>query len=205
MNPLVEARNVHRTFKAKPGSDHIAGLNTILAIIGFCQAEEPQKILELGGGIGTISHTLLQYSTATIDSYESNPWCLEQLRANVGYSDRLNLVTSYRQLPPHREYDLVVVDGGTGQGGDADDGTMKTVQLFLRSLDRVGTVIVEGDRTAQRGQIRRALKDEYLFRPERSPSTGEEKGFTIYRLKPAASKIRWLNWMLWEVIERSRG
>ena len=205
MNSLDEAQKIYALFKTKEGSNHIAGVNAIQAIIDLCTTNRLQRVLELGSGIGTITHTLLQYSVASIDSYESNEWCRTQLAANIGNSDRLTVIPTYRLLPPQREYDLVIVDGGGGPGGDHDDAAMNTVEIFLKSLDRVGKVLVEGDRVRQRSLIRRALKDQqYLFRPVRTPSKGSEKGYTLYLVRPTRSKVRWLNWLLWEFVERSR-
>lgn len=202
MNSLEEARKIHALFKSKEGSQHIGGIDAIKNIIDICTADKPKRILEMGSGIGTITWTLLKFSEGRIDGYESNPWCLDQLRKNLGQPDRLNIVESYRILPPHLEYDLVIVDGGTGGGGDVDDGKMRTVYLFLKYLDRVGKILVEGSRTGQRTFIRRALKDKYIFRPVRYRPAGEEKGSTVYLLHPTRSKLRWVNWLFWEFFER---
>jgi hypothetical protein len=159
----------------------------------------------LGSGIGTITYTLLEYSEASVDSYESNEWCRAQLTSNIGHSPRVTVIPTYRLLPPRREYDLVIVDGGTGRDRDFEDATINTVEIFLKSLDRVGTILVEGDRVTQRVLIRRALKDQhYLFRPSRTRSKGLEKGCTVYFVRPMWSNVRWLNWLMWELLERSR-
>ena len=56
-----------------------------------------------------------------------------------------------------------------------------------------------------RQTLRRALKDQhYLFRPSRTRSKGLEKGCTLYFVRPMWSNVRWLNWLMWELLERSR-
>ncbi|MDP3741144.1 MAG: hypothetical protein Q8R08_02335 [bacterium] len=202
MNSLEEAQKIYKLFKNKEGSAHIAGVGAIKNIIDICVVDKPRTVLEMGSGIGTITHALLKFSDALIDGYESNQWCLGQIEQNIGNENRLHIVKSYRMLPPKTEYDLVIVDGGTGGGGDIDDGKMRTVYLFLKYLDRIGKVLVEGSRAGQRTFIRRALKDKYSFRPIRYRPGGGELGSTLYLLRPTRSRFRWLNWLFWEFIER---
>ena len=60
-------------------------------------------------------------------------WCRTQLAANIGNSDRPPaVIPTYRLLPPQREYDLVIVDGGGGRGvmRRCSDDMVKFSQIF---------------------------------------------------------------------------
>ena len=107
-----EAINIYRAFKQKEGSEQIAGPITIQVILNICQ-NNPKRILEMGGGIGTISYTLLKNSDAFVDIYEVDDFCLNKLKENLsGLEGRYQIIENYRILPPQREYDLIIVDGG---------------------------------------------------------------------------------------------
>ena len=178
--------NIYNYFKSKLGSEHIAKPPTIEAIINICAEESPKTVLELGAGIGTLTYTILFNSTAHIDTYEGTPFCIDQLKKNLKGLE-YNLITDYRQLPPHKDYDLIIVDGGAGS--DLDTGYMRAIFLFLQSLDSVKIIYVEGRRMGQRAFIRRGLVDRYTYKTE-IVEGDNDKGGIIFRCKRTKSKLK---------------
>src|SRR3989339_1817628 len=108
-----DSDEIYDKFKSQSGSQNIASPVTISVLSKMCAIERPKRILEMGGGIGTISYTLLKNSDAFIDIYEDNDFCRNKLKENLSqFSGRFQIIDTYRILPPVREYDLVIIDGG---------------------------------------------------------------------------------------------
>ena len=157
-----EAREAYKKYSVQIGSGHIARLVSIQALINICKNEKPRSILEMGGGIGTFTNILVNYSNAFIDVYEDNAFCADRLRENLkGSKHRYNLISSYRILPPNKEYDLIIIDGGSGAEGDG--GYMDAVFDFVMNIDRIKTIYIEGRRTLQRKAAKRALRKKGYF------------------------------------------
>ncbi|HEY4523185.1 MAG TPA: hypothetical protein VJK73_02310 [Candidatus Paceibacterota bacterium] len=143
-----------RSFREKPGSDHMATPVSLQFLKEYCAATKPASILELGAGIGTMTTFLEEYG---VDAYEDIPFCLGELAKNA---PRANVIKSYETLPPKRDYDLVIIDGGDG----GKNGGYKQATSVLLSYVSPRAVYVEGVRTPQRIEVlwslcgRRAIK-----------------------------------------------
>src|SRR3989338_2078319 len=112
----MKAEEIYALFSAKSGSNEIAGITTMRAVVDFCKKNNPRTILELGGGIGTISYAVLSNCDATVDIYEHNDFCIAALNENLkDYKERFSIIPDYLMLPPKREYDLIIIDGGKGK------------------------------------------------------------------------------------------
>jgi len=158
-----KAEDIYDLFKfklAKGQGSKSAKPTTIQAIIDLCEELQPKNVLEIGGGTGTITYTVVKNSKAWVDVYEHLPFCREQMKSNIG-KGRYNIYESY-QLLPRRDYDLVIVDGGVAN--DHHDGYEAIAELFIRYLRSVKVVYVEGRRDLQRKQVRRALRDKGMYK-----------------------------------------
>jgi hypothetical protein len=109
------ASDIFREFKAKPESQHIATEFALIELSRFIARIKPQRILEIGAGIGTITKLLLthpdrpEHLTAT----EGHAVCLSELSKNLKGVDLAGytLVNLAAQLDMNQHYDLVIFDG----------------------------------------------------------------------------------------------
>ena len=156
---------IHALFSKQIGAYAIATPININAIIAFCVSKKPKRVLELGGGIGTLTYCVLNYTEAIVEVYEENGFCREKLRQNLNrWSERVVLKESYGEDPNFADYDLVMIDG-------PDSVTIKerdrlTYQV-LGSLRNIGSFFIEGSRYSQRQLAQRKMADISLYFLER--------------------------------------
>lgn len=196
---------IYKDFKEQTGSQNIAKPTTIEVLLEVCHEENPKRILEMGGGIGTISYLLLKNSGAVVDIYEDNDFCLRKLDEKLSeFNGRYNIITDYKTLPPVKDYDLVVVDGGSGRKNDG--GYKMAVSNILSHLNSVKTVYIEGQRHVQRTLILKSLAKKYLYtliRYDRVFFEGKQlTGGVRIKCKPNKSKfLRFINLIFWSFVE----
>lgn len=201
---LPEAASVYRHFKSLPGSDHIAKPVNLSAIIEICKKEKPTRVLELGGGIGAISYAVLAHSDAFIDIYENNDFCIGALQKNLKeFEGRFSIIPDYKTLPPARRYDFFVVDGGTS--GTKDDEYKMMVHNFIRHLESLKFVYIEGRRGLQRDLVRDALRDQYIYRLIKYADAifdgkSMSGGLKIVCYPVSSAIIRQINFLFWNTI-----
>ena len=201
--PSQEAIDIYNYFKTLPGSEHIGKPVSIDALIQICGEIKPQRVLEMGGGIGALSCTLLKYSNAFLDIYEDNEFCIGELRKNLAeYKERFQIISAYNVLPPSKNYDLVVIDGGTGTEGDG--GYSLAARLFLLYIDSVKVVYLEGYRGMQRRLARLALREKYVCRytPYKEIYVEGKKwhgGLKIVCRLVRSGFVRWTDFCFWEL------
>lgn len=160
-NHLKEIQE-HFAAQSGDGVSHIATAITIAALLHIANRVQPQRILELGGGGGTLTYTLLKHTNAHVDVYEDLEFCRENLRRNCApFEGRYTLINSYDILPPHVEYDMVIIDGPSPKRKGDWDERREIVDRFLGSLKAVRVVYIEGDRFPQRFQALRTLGRKY--------------------------------------------
>ena len=197
---------IYGRFKEQLGSEHIATPITIEILLDICRNQKPVSILELGGGLGTISYLLLSNSNAQLDIYEDNDFCRRKLKENLAtFAGRYQIIESYRTLPPNNSYDLVVVDGGSGKPGDG--GYKNAVSCIMACLDSVKTIFVEGYRYHQCYLIRKAVAVNHLFKLSLylpSQFKGQViKGGSKIECKLSHKKLfKFINHIYWELIAR---
>lgn len=205
---LGESIAIYNRFKALPGSEHVGKPVSIDALINICRDTNPKRILEMGGGIGALSYTLLSNSNAFLDIYEDNEFCRGELKKNLKeFEGRYQVIDTYRLLPPAKEYGVVVIDGGNGLEGDG--GYPLAARLFLEYMDSVAAVYIEGYRGLQRDLVRRALQQKYVcaFRVHKQIYVQGKKwvGGLEVRCKRSDSAIaRWTDAMFWETLVVAR-
>jgi len=204
-----EALGIYDKFKVQVGSDSIAKPVSIQVMFDFCRQNNPSRILEMGGGIGTLSYALLKHSQAAVDIYEPDDFCLQKLKENLAtFEGRYRLIEDYRILPPQREYDLVVVDGGNPskeRPRGEKYGYFEAVWFFLLYLKSVKHVYVEGHRHLQRLLARKALRVNYLYKSISYDDIiigGEQlNGGLMIVCRPSSSRLlKFLNFLFWEIV-----
>jgi len=187
---MQEAQSIYEQFHDdSSGRDAIAGSVTIDLIKNICLTHRPARVLELGGGRGTLSYTALKHSDAVIDIYENLPQFQEEIRKHLaGMEDRFEILPSYYLLPPKRSYDLVIIDGGKNE---QEGSFRKAIAAYLTSLDFVTTIVIEGRRNSQRYWVVEALWPRYLYRAEKFyDKQNPKKGALRIDCVPSSSFIK---------------
>lgn len=187
----MSPQEIYEMFKKQSGSNAIAGIATLEVVVSAAQNDNPRTVLELGGGIGTISYAILKNCDAAIDIYEHDELCRGALAENLkGMEARYSVITDYTKLPPRRSYDLIVVDGGSGNDAGYDGGFDQAVGAYIQSLKNLKTIIVEGQRRSQKYWILKALRTSYVYDvviyPD--PSGGKKTG-TRFDCKKSSSEL----------------
>jgi hypothetical protein len=137
-----QALEWYRSFGGKP--NHVATVPCILALTKLLK-QRPRRVLEIGGGQGTLTKLILGRTAATVDVVEEIPALRDKLR-ELGSRVR---AFNYEEIP-HGTYDLVVIDGPEFKSGRAD----VTYQI-VKSVGRSTYYFVEGRRDDQRLAISR--------------------------------------------------
>lgn len=133
-------------FKNLPGSEAIASQAALLAIVALTLVRPPKRVLEIGAGLGTITHLILEFTPAQLISTEPVKFLNQKLKSQE--SKFLRVVTdeseiSFREFSP----DWVIIDGPCN---------MKSLkQLLVPGVLQV--VIVENQRIMSRLRIAIAL------------------------------------------------
>lgn len=145
---VVDARAIHERFRRYPGSEYIAKPGTIGGVSRMIAEHRPAAILEVGAGIGTITHTVLFTldaigHRARFVTIEHDAFCLAALERNIGPAlSRVEVQQSVAGLEAG-SFDFVIVDGGSLERGGYSD------LVACR-----GRILVDGFREEQRTAIR---------------------------------------------------
>lgn len=183
-------------FVTRPGSGYIASGFALGRIIALVEQRRPERILEVGSGIGTITAAVrsAQVDVGLHVAVEDVEFCLEQFAANLGpEADEVVVVPRARDLVAAVgpvAFDLVIVDGGdtpdlvpeeqhTFTAADMAD----EVGAWLALVAPRGLVLVENIRAAQRGaleaQTRRRFAHEHVRPADATP------GVHLYWFEPS--------------------
>lgn len=185
---------LYNSFKQKMGSEHIASPVGIQVLLEIIEEIKPRHILEIGGGLGTLSYAALKFSDVQMDIFEDHPFCIKELQKNLrGYEERYQLLEDYNNfILPHTSYDLIIIDGG----GHA------FVHEVISKCQHIGRIFIEGGRGEQRKQARMALRQRYIFRPiQYMHSEKKYKGaHQIICRESNSSFFRFLSYWFWEVV-----
>jgi hypothetical protein len=129
-------------FKKLPGSDAIASKAALLAIIALTLVRPPKKVLEIGAGLGTITHLILEFTPAELISTE--PVEFLNLKLKNQESHFLRVVTDESEID-FKDFspDWVIIDGPCN---------MKNLKKLLIP-EVLEVVIVENQRIMSRFRI----------------------------------------------------
>ena len=152
----AEARSVYDLFSRKKYAEHIATPVSIEALLRIIKRVNPKNILEIGGGIGTLTYAIAQNSDAHVDVFEDLPFCIEAFKENLkGFENRYTLVTSYDGFQaPRKSYDLIIVDGGPND----------FLVRMVNGLNDIAVIYTDGHRHEPQRVMRRELRKRYIFK-----------------------------------------
>lgn len=156
-----KGREVHRLFKAKRHSEHIASEFALAHLAAVLRTNEIRSVLEFGAGIETITYLILSSLPETsVECTERHPLCLDALEQNIS-PDLRDRPTIYNdEQPVSGLFDLIVMDG------KSDTSAVR--------LDEGAICFAEGGRTKARATLGPTLKERGLsadftqYRPRRS-------------------------------------
>lgn len=176
----TDAAIIYHTFKSLPGSDYIASEYAIDQLIEWVRKIRPQRVLEVGSGIGTLTFTLCslkQERAFELITIEWNDFCREALRQNLaGQQGDYQHILSPEALDETKNFDMVVIDGGEQNA------------RFISNLAPRAVIFIEGFMDKKRNLIKNtyAQKRPYVFCNFRSPD--RKKGIWIFRFEPTLSE-----------------
>jgi hypothetical protein len=104
------AGSIHREFKAKTGSDHIASEDALAHVLACVREYRPAIAVECGAGIGTITSALLQGGTQWVIAYEHDNFC----RSALLQLDNKRVTVVNGDICSGAQADLIVIDGKCG-------------------------------------------------------------------------------------------
>jgi len=177
---------IYNWFSEKSESGHIATQETIEKIVDLVKDNKIKSVLEIGSGIGTLTYAVLSNCNAYVTAYEPNDVCIEQLKKNLEGFNGYEIVQNWRELPPRKQYDLIIVDGGAGVGSDF--GFPRLIYAYLQYLEDFKYVLVEGYREAQNAFTQKAIGQRFKY--EKLEQRKKGKGFTLYTCTKTNSKLR---------------
>ena len=111
---MTFARELHAKYSAMEGSAQIALIYSLEQLDALLKLYRPTHILELGGGIGTISELLLLKSDAKIEVVENNDFCIEKMVKNLSHLREYELIVDYKFLSSGSQADMLIVDVNNG-------------------------------------------------------------------------------------------
>ncbi|MBI4992215.1 MAG: hypothetical protein HZB99_03285 [Candidatus Harrisonbacteria bacterium] len=193
--------NTHNIFEHKQGAEHIATPVSIYMVKRL--SRKCKHILEIGGGIGTLTYSILSESESQVDVYEDNDFCINELKKNLAeLSERYTLLDDCTQSPPRIDYDLVIIDGGQGGYDCGYPGMTENIFTFVKPT----FVYFEGVRRKQRRTTLRVLRNRYTIKIYRIPFYFYQdrlyKGGTLMRCYVCNSFVkRWVNYILNTIYE----
>lgn len=113
------------------------------------------------GGVGALSYAMLANSNAFLDIYEDNDFCQKKLKENLKqFEGRYAIISNYRTLPPALHYDFMVIDGGNKELHHPE-------WFFVRYLESVKAIYIEGYRRSQYAWVSRALFARHTFKTKK--------------------------------------
>jgi protein-L-isoaspartate O-methyltransferase len=186
------ARRIHRAFCQRPGAEHIATRAAIAGLIRWLERKHPQRVLEVGAGIGTLTWALVETLSGqrgddgfTLYTIEDNRFCLGELRQNLQPMwGRFTVIDSVGDLGSSAAgFDFLIVDGGR-----QDD------ESLFRRLRSGAVVFIEGDRRTQADCLERALGDRPYAKADvrvlrrrilPNGTRAWDGGYRVYQLDPS--------------------
>jgi hypothetical protein len=121
-----------KKFQSLPGSQHIASRSSQLNLLEISKKLAPEKILDYGAGIGTLTQLMLDATKAKVCAVEKNDWCKNQFALNIDDSDRVEFCQS---IPYLNDFDLIIID---------DEIKFKDIYLLIKNTNGNFSVFIEG-------------------------------------------------------------
>lgn len=144
MNNKETATQCYKHFSKKEGNQHIAGQFALEKILDIIDVNKPNRILEVGLGIGSISYTILSIKdrfnpNLTYHGTEANDFCLNALKQNLSdFSDSIEIYKNLEALNSTIKYDFVIIDGSD-----------ESIEQIKDIISPNGVIFIEGGRANQ--------------------------------------------------------
>ena len=142
------AKKLHDKYRQKVGGEQVALEFSISSLQSLLHSKKPKYILELGGGLGTLTELILTQSEAKLDVVENNEWCISQLLSNMSQFRDFNLIDDYAKLRTDHDADFLVVDVNNG---------IYPISNLVKNSRNIHMIFIEGHHLAHRLNISRAL------------------------------------------------
>ena len=146
---MTFASDLHAKYSVLEGSGQIALIYSLEKLDELLKFYRPTHILELGGGIGTISELLLLKSDANIDVVENNDYCREKMVKNLSHLREYKLIDDYKFLSSGSQADMLVIDVNNG---------IFNLSKLIGLMPNLKVIFIEGHHLAHRLNISRALR-----------------------------------------------
>jgi len=166
------SRKLHEKYSAYDGSEQIALLYSLETLEELLKTRTPTHILELGGGIGTISELILVKSNAILEVIENNQFCRERMVQNLSELRKYKLIDNYQYLSGGSLADMLVIDANNG---------IYNVSKLISLMPNIEVIFIEGHHLAHRINISLSLWRKGLIQKfyDERPKRGE-KGCGIF-------------------------
>lgn len=167
------SKEIHSRYSLKSGSEQCASLFSIYSLESLITDKHFKKILELGGGLGTLTELMLQITEAELITVENNNYCIKQIQKNLLNQRPYTLLTNYNKIV-HFDFDLLVID--------VNNGIFSVTDLVAASTD-LRAIFIEGHHLAHRIKISREIfrKKQVQKLEDLRPGRGE-KGCAIFSI-----------------------
>lgn len=170
-------------FAAQVGSEQIALLISMQTLLKLLESRNPNKVLELGAGIGTLTQMCLEKSAAELTAVESNDWCIKRLEENLkGFREYL-LISNYSLLNSGHSADFLIIDVNNG---------IYNVGNLISNSSNLNLIFIEGHHLAHRLNIAKTL---HKSRRRQSFTDVREKrgkkGCAYFETQKDTSLLKW--------------
>jgi phospholipid N-methyltransferase len=166
------AQDIWTEYALKPHSKHIATLSALACLAQLISERQPNRVVELGGGIGTITALLKRHpdSPPLLITLEDSLLCLPELRKLFEDDNKGHAIAQNPAQLSGMSADLLIIDGGS-------------MSLFELETMRPGTTLFfEGNRVPERATVTEHVRlkgwnviftEDFLFmRDEPVPGKG---------------------------------
>jgi len=143
-NNFEFSEEVFEKYRQKSGSKAMAKLEALRAIEFLTLYENfsaKHNILEIGGGIGTITNLLLLCTQSTIYVQESSEFCQSELKKlQLGFPSRVKISSGIE----NQSYGFIIIDGPYN---------IKELEIALKSSKELKIILFEGGRVKSRIEV----------------------------------------------------
>lgn len=153
------AIETYKYFSNLEGNQHIATEYALKIIVKTVKKYHPKNILELGLGIGSISHVVLKFCQSknlkiSYTGTEANDFCLMALPKYLKeHYKQITIFNALENVSNPEKFNLIIIDG-------KDDSIIKVKDI----ISTHGIIIIEGDRIPQLNSIRNIFPNAFYAR-----------------------------------------
>jgi hypothetical protein len=141
------AEEIFLRYSTKSGSEQCASLFSIKSLEFLIINNSFSKILELGGGLGTLTELMLRISESDLITVENNSFCINEIEKNLSDQRPYKLLKDYDQIYQF-DFELLVID--------VNNGIFNISELIKQSTN-CRAIFIEGHHLAHRINISREI------------------------------------------------